>query len=337
MKFSLSKNNIIQLLLLLVILLIAANIILEKFYQPVFSTEGKTLPSAVINERFLTSLNNYNMDSSWISRKNFKKSGSDSLKFSYKVDVPEDLPLSLLIREIQNQFDTSEVDIESTEFRKNNSTEVSISSGGYLKLDAVMTYNKKIKRSTDTIGFILTGIGALSNDELNSLLLLPEHFAGVLIPSKHSQELMKTLRENQKEAVVMLNDDISELEFKLNTRYSSRRIKNSVISIIGKFYKAAFFVIDENSDIYNSVHYKLIRDEFMKRKITLLRWDTFAELKNISPENVISQIHTAENNHKIFKLSAGEFVEMPPLLAALRKTGYKIVSPSVLIDQKDSR
>ncbi len=336
MKFSFSKNHIIQLLLLIVILLIAVNIILEKLYQPDHSVEVKTVPSSKINERFLTSLHNYNMDSSWITRKNLKKTVGDSLKFRYMVDVPEDLPFSLLIREIQNQFDTNEVKIISTEFPKDNSTEVSISSGGYLKLNAVMTYSKEIKRTTDTIGFILTGIGEVSNEDLNSLLLLPEHFAGVLIPSKHSQELMKTLRENQKEAIVMLNDDISELDFKLNTGYSSKRVKNSVLSIIGKFYKAAFFVIDENSDIYNSPHYKLIRDEFSKRKIALLRWDVFAELKNVSPENMISKIHTAKKNNKIFKISAAEFLEMPPLLAALRKTGYKFVSPSMLID-KDLR
>lgn len=337
MKFSVSKNNIIQLLLLLVILLIAGNIILEKLYKP-GSPEEKTLPSAVINARFLTSLNNYNLDSAWITLSNPKSSGNDSLKFSYKVDVPEDLPVSLLIREIQNQFDTSEVNIESTEFRKDNSTELNISSGGYLKLKALMAYNEEIKRSSDTIGFVLTGIGELSKDELNSLLLLPEHYAGVLIPSKQSQELMKILRENQKEAVILLNDDISELEFKLKAGYSSGRIKNSVLSIIGKFYKAAFFIIDENSDIYNSVHYKLIRDEFAKRKINLLKWDRFTEVINISRENIISEIRNSKNNNELFKLSAGEFLEMPPLLEAMRKTGYKFARPSVLIGQRqDSR
>ena len=334
MKFSFTKNNIIQLLLLIVILLLAVNIILEKLFTPALSDLEKTLPSSVINKRFLTALHNYNMDSSWISAKKLKKDDDDSLRFSYKVDVPADLPVSLLIREIQNQFDTSEVNIQSTEFRKENSTELNISSGGYMKLKAVMLYNREINRNTDTIGFVLTGINGLSNEDLNNLLLLPEHFAGALIPSKHSQELMKTLRSSQKEAAVMLNDDISELEFKLKTSYSSRRIKNSIISIIGKFYKAAFFIIDENSDIYNSIHYKLIKDEFSKRKIKLIKWDSFAELKNISGENLVSEIRSSKNNNEIFRFSASEFLEMPPLLETLRKTGYKFAPPSVLIKRQ---
>ncbi len=333
MKFSYRKNNIILLLLLLVILLLAVNIILEKVYQP-DSAEEKTLSSSIINLRFLSSLNNYNLDSTWIAHKNNKIPGNDSLKFSYKVDVPEDLPVSLLIREIQNQFDTSEVNIESTEFRKDNTTELNISSGGYLKLKAVMAYNKEIKRNTDSIGFVLTGLGELNNDELNNLLLLPEHYACVLIPSKRSQELMKILRENQKESAVLLNDDISELEFKLNTGYSSGRIKNSVLSIIGKFYKAAFFIIDKNSDIYNSAHYKMISNEFSKRKITLFKWDRFTDLKNISRENMTAEIRASKNKNELFKLSVGEFLEMPPLLEAMRKTGYKFARPSVLLEEQ---
>lgn len=331
MKFSISKNNVIQLLLLLVILLLAVNIVFEKLYAPDVSGIEKSLTSSVINQRFLASMRNYNMDSSWIYARKLKSNDDDSLKFNYKVNVPADLPVSLLIREVQNQFDTSEVNIESTEFRKDNSTELNISSGGYLKLKAVMTYDKQIQRSTDTIGFVLTGINDLSSEDLNNLLLLPEHFAGVLIPSKHSQELMKTLRSSQKETAVLLNDDISELEFKLNTGYSSRRIKNSVISIIGKFYKAAFFIIDENSNIYNSSHYKLISDEFAKRKIPLLKWTRFTELKDISGKNLVSEIHSSKSSKQIFRLSASEFLEMPPLLEALRKTGYKFAPPSALI------
>ncbi len=332
MKISFSKNNIIQFLLLLIILLLAVNIILERLYQPDFSAGVKTLPSSDINDRFLSSLKNYNMDSSWISHKKVTSKDGDSLKYNYKVNIPPDLPASLLIREIQNQFDTSEVDIESVEFRKDNSTELTISSGGYERLKALMTYDKEIKRNTDTIGFVLTGIAELNKDELNSLLLMPEHFTGVLIPSKQSQELLRILRENQKEAAVLLNDDISELEFKLNTGYSSRRIKNSIISILGKFQKAAFFIIDESSDIYKSSHYKLISEEFSKRKITLWKWGRFTELKNTSGKNLNTEIRSVKNN-KIIRLTSGEFLEMPPMLAELRKTGYKFVSPSVLIEQ----
>jgi hypothetical protein len=331
MKISLSKNGIILVLLVIVIFLLAVNIVLEKFFHPSVSSGFKELSSSVINKRFLSSLFNYNLDSTWIKRKNFPGVHDDSLKYNYIVAVPADLPVSLLIREIQNRFDSSEVNILSTEFKSNKTTELKISSGGNLKLDALFSYNSLISRKTDTIGFVVTGIEDLNSESFNNLLMIPEHFAGLLIPSKKSQELLKILSENQKETAVVLNDDISELEFKLNTGYSERRIKNSVLSIIGKFYKAAFFIIDENSEIYNSKYFKMISSEFLKRKLILVREDRFLKSGDTSPEALLSAIRAGTSKKKVLEITADDFLQMPPILAGLRKTGYKFINPSELI------
>ncbi len=314
-----------------VILLLAVNIILEKYYHPSPSYKRIYLPANIINQKFLISLNNYNMDSTWIKRKNISGMNNDSLKFNYVVDVPADLPVSLLLREVQNQFDTSEVNILATEIKSGISTELNISSGDKLKLVAKFNYNSSISRNTDTIGFVLTGIEDLNSDNLKNLLLIPEHFSAVLIPSKNSQELLKILKENQKEAAVLLNDDISELEFKLRTGYSERRVKNSILSIIGKFHDAAFFIIDENSDIFNSNHYKMIHNEFSKRNMILIRMDIFIKPGNSSPEDILTAVRSNKNSKSIFMVSVDDFLKMPPSLAALRKTGYKFINPSVLI------
>jgi hypothetical protein len=333
MKTSISKNNIILVLLIAVILLLAVNIVLEKYYHPFPSSKKIDLPASIINEKFLLSLDNYNMDPTWISRKNISGIHGDSLNFNYAVEVPPDLPVSLLLREIQNQFDTSEVNILSTEFKSDNSTELNISSGDKLKLIAKFSYNRSISRNTDTIGFVLTGIEDLNSNNLKNLLLIPEHFAAALTPSKHSEELLKILKDNQKEGAVILNDDISELEFKLKTGYSERRNKSSILSIIGKFHNAAFFIIDEKSDIYNSNHYKMIRTEFSKRKILLVSMDKFSDQENSSPGDFIKAVKSNKNSGKLYRVTADGFLEMPPYLAALRKTGYKFIDPSVLINR----
>lgn len=331
MKVSISKSTVVQILLIVVIILLGINIILEKYYHPKPESEGIELPASVINNRFLLSLYNYNLDSLWISRRNIPKTIEDSLKFKYKVNVPTDLPVSLLLREIQDQFDTTEADIYSREFKSDNSTELKISSGGFVKLEALFGYNKSLKRKSDTLGFVLTDIEDLNDNELNTLLLLPEHFAVVLIPSKHSQELFKVLKENQKQTAVLLNDDISELEFKLNTGYSDRRIKSSVVSIIRKFYTASLFIIDDKSDIYGSPHLETIENEFLKRHIDLLNLSEFESLRNDSPREIINSIRIADSNKRVFMITAEEFLEMPPLLAGLRKTGYKFINPSLLV------
>lgn len=332
MKSSISKNNIILILFLAAVVLLAVNSLVEKYYHPSTSHTKTDLPGNIINEKFLASLGNYHLDSTWIKRKNISDSDNDSLKFSYAVNVPADLPVSLLLKEIQNQFDTNEVEILSTEFKSDKSTQLNISSGDRLKLAARFRYNPSIMRSTDTIGFLLTGIEDLSNDDLSNLLLIPEHFAAVLIPSKHSQDLLKNLDDNQKEAAVLLNDDISELEFKLKTGYSEKRNKNSVLSIIGKFHDAAFFIIDKKSDIYNSNHSRMITNEFAKRNLTLAGTDKFIDMGSTSPEDVIKSVNSTHSNDRIFVVTADVFLEMPSYLATLRKSGYKYVNPSALVN-----
>ena len=331
MKISLNRTFIIQALLLLVVLLLAANIILEKYsFQSKSNQIG--LPAKIINERFLKSLFNYNLDSSWISERKIKPGSGDSLNYSYTVNIPSDLPIGLLLKEIENQFDTSEVNIYSAESKSHKSTEVKISSGGFLKLQSNLKYNSEIKRSTDSVAFIISGISDLNKESLENLLLIPEHFACILIPSKQSQDLFTRLKESKKESAILLNDDISELEFKLKNNYSDNRFKNSVKSIIGKFFNASFFIIDENSDIYNSRHMDMIKAEFKKRNMTLVEEKIFQVLKNSSPEKIKAEIQSNHNPVKIFKISAEEFIEMPPFLASLRKIGYKFVNPSELLN-----
>ena len=329
MKIAITKNNIVYGLLILVILLLAVNIIIEKYFRPSREAVKKEISSVVINERFLNSLNNYNIDSAWIKKQ--KVSGGDSLKYNYFVELPADLPASLLLCEIQNQFDTNEVDISAEELKSRNSTGLNISSGGNLKLKALFKYYTSISRQADTLGFVLTGIEDLNNEELKELCLMPEHFAGVIIPSTHSYEIMKTLRENQKEAAVLLNDDISELAFRLKAGYTAGRIRSSLKSIIGKFYNTAFFIIDQNSDIFKSDHYKMIRDEFSKRHLILVKQDRFLQPGNLSPEDIIRAVNSGANTNRLLLISAGKFLELPPLLETLRKRGYKFVSPSELI------
>ncbi|HKB87271.1 MAG TPA: hypothetical protein VKD08_13945 [Ignavibacteriaceae bacterium] len=331
MKIIFTKSTVIQVLLIAVILLLTLNIVLEKYYHPK-PPDRIELSADVINKKFLASLNNYNIDSSWITLSKVSGRKDDSLKFNYNVAVPADLPVSLLLREVQDHFDTNDVHILSSEFKSDNSTELKILSGDNLKLRAVMRYNNTINRRTDTIGFVLTGVEELNNEKLQNLLLIPEHFTGLLTPSKHSQQFLKTLKDNQKEAAVLLNDDIPELEFKLKTGYSSRRIKNSILSILGKFQSAAFFVIDQNSDIYNSMHYAMIRQEFSKRNITLIRMDRFTEPANSSPDGILTAIRADLNKNRLFLISAEDFLDMPPFLASLRKTGYKFINPSVMIN-----
>ncbi len=332
MKISFSKTNIIQALLLIVVVLLGANIILERFINREISPSQKEITSQTINKNFLTALYNYNLDSSWIMKIKPSKDQDDSLKYFYNVSVPADLPISLLIKEIKDQFDTNEVNIYAADIKSEASVEMKINSGKYLKLEARLNTSDKIKRPTDSIAFLITGIEDLNSEKLNELLMLPEHFCCVLLPSKHSRDIAALLNGNLKQTAILLNDDINELEFKLKSNYPDSRIRNSLKSINDKFNNAAFFIIDENSDIFKSHHYQAIKGWLGKKG--LFTENKFKDLI-FSSDNIFSILKSDSGKQNLFKVSAEDFLDMPPVLASLRKIGYKFVNPSELLKSQD--
>jgi len=330
-KLNLSKSNIILVLVIIVVVLLGANIILEKCYPP--GSSETELPSQIINSRFITALNNYDIDSTWIIKKDLSEVNDDSLKYFYSVKVPADLPISLLIKEIRNQFDSNEVEIYATDFKSDAAVEISINSVGLLKLKADMKSNDRIKRQTDSIAFMITDVEELNSESLSDLLMLPEHFSCILTPSKHSLEISKLIIENHKQTAILLGDDITELEFKLKSSYSKNRIINSLKSIRSNFGNATYFIIDEHSDIYKSQYYRLIKDWFTGEGLTTE--EEFQEINSTNIENILSLLKSARDRKKLFRISAEDFMEMPQTLASLRKIGYKIVYPTELLDYQN--
>jgi hypothetical protein len=329
MKTPFSRTSIISILLIITIILLGGNIIIEKYFEHLKKISAKGLPAELINKRFLTALTNYNIDSSWISEKDLSKDKKDSLKYNYSVKIPADLPPSLLIKEIINQFDTNEVNIFAADEKSESSVVLKIFSAGYLKLTSDIKNNNSIQRQADSLAFMITGIEDLNSENFNNILMMPEQFACVISPSKHAVEISKMLIDEQKQTAVLLNDDITELEFKLNSSYSKNRIKNSLKSISGTFNKASFYVIDKNSDIYNSEHLEAITNWFSEKGLVPL--NKFSEIEFSSAEKIFSQLKTETGKYRLYRISAEDFLEMSPVLASLRKLGYRIVYPSILI------
>ncbi|MGE5456734.1 MAG: hypothetical protein ACM3RX_00100, partial [Methanococcaceae archaeon] len=100
-------KKIVYALFALNLLLLLASILITWILKNSGETEFTIISSSDINTRFKRSLHSFNLGDEWIK----KQKSKDSL-FSYNVDVPKDLPIPLLIREITNSFDTTEAVFE---------------------------------------------------------------------------------------------------------------------------------------------------------------------------------------------------------------------------------
>ncbi|MCH7964291.1 MAG: hypothetical protein IH852_10195 [Bacteroidetes bacterium] len=328
MKFNFNNKSSLQILFGAALILLIPNLVLDIIDNKNNSISSKTeLSSAEIDSLFRLSLHSFGLLDDWI-----KESKSSKLDKSYKVKIPKDLSIPVILVEINSNFWESEVTISSVEKIFSGRTILEIKSKDEIKLRADFDYDKSIFRSAGTAAFILENF-ELSSFEDSLLLDIPEPYSPLLIPSTENLILCKFIIDKQKTFSLLLNDDIPELKYKLKDSYSQNRLKGSLLSIINDFSSATYFFIDDRSDLFNSSVFSYLKDELVKRKIKILKLSNLQKLDFSEINVLISSFDTFMKNTRegesiTFLISADNFIHLLPEIMSYGKIGYKIVHPS---------
>jgi hypothetical protein len=336
MKFSFDRKEIIIALFSVTIILLVLNIILSKvFKHSVNQIEKIELYSGEIKDRFISGIHNFGIKDDWIDEdKNGIKEG-DSLKISFKVKVPKDLPIVLLLNAITNSFQPGEITCFSQETKGNGTTNLFIASGGFEKLKAEFVYNPEIRRTSCSIGFLVYGLNTLDPIMQDQLIKAPELFTAVLVPSKESLEISKRLKTNEKNYAVILNNDINDLDYKLASSYSNERLKLSIRSILRDFSNAVVYLYNGNTGFTAESKFAFINKEFEKRNVRFIDINKFilidekAPPLNVSFELIVKEVN--ENKTDLIFISANNYIKIKPLISKYRKIGYKFINPSTVL------
>ena len=342
MNFSFDRKKIITILFAVAFLLLLLNAILPRLFNPsVNKTETVEINSNVIQRKFLSAVQGFGIKEEWIKTQKPNKNINDSLKFNYTVNVPVDLPIALIENDIINSFGKGEVEYSSKETRLkeakfkdarlNRSTSLTLRSGGFDKLKAEFVYNQANQRTSGSVGFLVFGFNTLDTIRQNELINSPENFLAVLVPSKDALETIKKLKAKDKDYAILLNDDISDLDYKFSTGYSVERLKISVRSILGDFPKAAAYMYDSKLSFASSSIFQMIKKEFEKRNVRFIDINRFDLIDDrgtpldVSFELIINQ---AEGNKtSLIFISDEKYYKLKPKILKYRKTGYKFINP----------
>ncbi len=332
-----SRRKIIQILFSAAVVILIIFIIVNKKF-PSSTANLKQIPAAAIDSIFKKSLKNLGYQDEWIKHVKKPRKSPDSLKFDYSVLVPADLPIPVVIEEINLNTKPDEAKIISDEKKINGEANLKIYSGGFLKFRALFKYDDSIKRKAGEVGLLIDGWDDLSTKEDSVLLSVPENFAAVFVPSKNSKKLIQMIKANHKEYAILLNDDITDLDYKLNPGYSKARLILSIRSITSTFNGAIFFIIDTKSDVYNSSIYPYVKTEFKKRKIRLLPLNSFIQIRG-NNNSLTANFHSFLSNigdgeKKLVLVSTSDFPKLKNEIVSFRKIGYKFVNPSLVFSER---
>lgn len=335
------KRTSVQILLGIVIVLLLANIIYKKYIMTKMPPEKAEVSSKLIKDKFLSSVNSFGLKKKWIVQTKNKEdknsqNNQDSIFYSYKISVPQDLPIPVILNEINSSLNNENVKLISKEEKINGKCLLSIYSKNNLKLLAAFEYNKEMRRKAGYVGIIISGLENLNDDETSQILNFPEQFGYNVIPSKEAEEFVKKHLNSKKEYIVLLNDDINELKYKLEENYSEPRLKGSIRSIIGSFPKTTFIMIDDNSNLYKSSIVNFIANEFEKRKIKLIKQSSLLDITGESKNQIQSTFSNLvkssnENWGKVIIVPVDRFSLIEDEIIRLRKVGYKFINPSQIL------
>ena len=337
MKLNFDRKTAALVLFSAAVVLLIANLVTSIIMNSTaVYTAKKEINNTEVDSLFLLSLHSFGISNDWIKELKSKK----SLK-SYRVKVPTDLSIPVILVELNTNFQDNYVKIISEEKNFSGSTETKIYVGNQVRLKSKFNYDNEIHRPAGTISFVLKDFEL--NDSKDSLMLgIPESFSPLLLPSMRNFDISKFISEKKKTFSILLNDDISEIKYKLRDNYSENRIRSTLYAIIRDFPSACFFVIDDNSDLYNSPSIKIIRNELLKRNIKLLK---LRELSNIDYENDLQLKKDFDNliknmvdgDSRIIVINYEGFKKLIREIERFRKIGYKIVHPSQLIQEKTDK
>lgn len=315
----------IAVLLLLIAIVIDSYISIDK---P--ELKKKEITSLEADSLFKQALKNYGITEGFISVKKDKTNPKDSF---YSVKVYQDVPISLILLEIENLFFPTTAEIQSQEEVIGGKTITKIISDNHTTLTAEFIYNKNLTREKGRIGFVVYDLDYSIDNSL--LLNTPEQIIFLITPSEESKKFIVKILSAGKRYALLMNDEIQDLNYKIDESYQIKRNKKSFENLFKHFPSAAFIAIDDKSDLFNSAIRDFILKELDWRKafyVNLSRFDLFDSYSG-STESAFGEMIKAmnKNESKIILINSKNFNELLPLIPAYRKIGYKFVSATELL------
>jgi len=324
------KQKSIKYLLAAAVSLLVINIAIESLKKPKKESAVHELSVLQIETVFFTVLDEYGIETKWISRKKYKSADYDSVKTEYSVKIPADMPVPLIIKNINKVIEKDITGFVSEEKKIFGTTEIRVYTNEVLKLKATLIPDKEIIRKRNELAFVINNAFDLSDKDFNNFLSVHHPLSCTVVPGNDQILRADSLKDYTKEYAILLNNDISDPKMKLKSDYQKVILRGSMQNIISGFRDAKAYIIEENSTLYNSPIYNYVRDEFNRQSIYLYPSAELIELNGAEDSEIISKFKfycqdTTGIHQKVFISSLDNFLKIQNEIEKIKKKGNKII------------
>jgi hypothetical protein len=330
---TIQKQKLISILFTAAVILLVLNVAVDRINKPKKVNPVSELTSSKIEIDFFTILEEYGIEPKWVKRKKSKSDLYDSVKIEYEVKVPFDVPVPLIIKEINSKFEKDITGFVANEKKFFGKTEMRIYTNEVLKLKATLIPDKSIVQRKNNLSFIINDAFNLGDKDFSDFLKIPYPLSCIVIPGKEVIFKADSLKDYSKEYVIMLNDDIQESKMKLKPEFTQEILNQAAGNISSAFKDAKAYIVDENSVIYKSKIFNYVKNKFKDLQINLYPKSKFLQIAGKDStelhrnfEKLSGDTNTTSN--KIFFITFDDFNRIEKKIADLRKRGNKIISVS---------
>lgn len=328
-----SKRKLISYLLFIALALLLLNIAVDLFKPKSSKPVARELSRSEIENTFWKVLDEYGIDAGWVKKKKFREEHEDSINFQFLVTLPSEVPIPLILKDINNVIEKDLSGFVSKEIQIFGATEVRIYTNEMLKLKATLTPDPKLTRKKNEFSFIISDAFIISENQFTSFLNLTYPVAGAVVPDPDEILKADSLQRFSKEYVLLINDEIDDSKMKLVQEYQKELLRSSIRNTLAAFPKAKYVAVEERGVLFNSPIFNFVRDEFKKRRFSVLPLSEFIRLETDDEQELVSKFKfysedTTASRQKVFYLTLDNFNKISPLIARYKKQGSKIVPVS---------
>ncbi|KAF0152054.1 MAG: hypothetical protein FD143_1422 [Ignavibacteria bacterium] len=328
-----TKRKIFTYLLFTALALLLVNIAVDLFTHKTKKPVASELSRTEIENTFWKVLDDYGINAEWVKKKKFREEHEDSINAQFLVTLPAEVPIPLIIKDINNVIEKDITGFVSKEMQIFGATEIRIYTNEMLKLKATLTPDPKLARNRNDFSFIISDAFTLSDKKFSDFLNVTYPVAAAIVPD--TDELLKvdSLQRFSKEYVLLINNDIDDSKMKLVQEYQKELLRSSIRNILSAFPNAKYVTVEERSKLFNSPIYNFVRDEFKKRRFTVFPLSEFIRLETEDEQELVSKFKfysedTTASRQKVFYLTLDNFGKITPLIVKYKKQGSKIVPVS---------
>ncbi len=306
------KKKLLIYLISVSVLLLLVNISIDfipKKPEPV----RHVITKSEIENRVESLLDDYAIDESWRKRIVISADRKDSLSFILNVLLPKDVLITDLLKNFNIYFPEKELEVKAKERTIHNYTSVFIYVNDVLFYQVNFKKQNKLKRAYSGITLLVKDADELSDGRFDELCGLNFTFCALIRPGKKSLSLTRKLSENKKEYALYFNEFIEDENYQIAGGLSRVRLKSSVISITTDFIDAEAYFINKRGELFRSLIFNFVRDEFAKRNRKFLSLVKYKSLSSNSLSEVKSKFRFYEESLKgkgasVFTIEAEELL-----------------------------